>query len=957
MDKLTYNSGRFYSLVLLFLTAYSSFALNGKYPIQNFTPKDYKAGIQNIDFAQNRNMTLFVANNLGVLSYNGNEWDVHAFESGKKVRSLAFDENTNRLYVGSQGAFGYFNDDWNYTSLIEKIPTDFRDFDEVWDVFLANSKVYFCTFQGIFEFDGQSIAVINREEGLDRSFYASNNLFTQNQQGQLFEIKDDKLLPSLPQHQHNQIIASIIPLNEGYLLFYNSGEIEFSTTFGAASKYQDLINALQGKYVNHVLQLSDTRLVISTQTAGLFLYDLQNQELENITIQDGLQTNACLRAFQDYAGNLWVGMQNGIALVGINSPMRFINQDVKIEGSGYDAFEEEEGTYYTTSNGIYFLAKGAAQSKFLLGTEGPAYGIQKIAGKLYAGHHMGLFLLENGKARRLATTDGLWLVKQLRSQPEYAVGGTYSGLYLFRLNEKMQLTEVQKINGFNESSRFFEEDQSGRIWVGQFYKGLYQLNLSETLTEATVKKMTDPNGAPINEQIILSRIDNELYLATLRGLYQINQATDEIVRPSLFSEDIGEQPIYLVMQDHLKNIHLIAENTVGFFKQVSLNNYVFVPSSLYQLRYSFNNDLLNVSINTNNGVLFNANEGFIHYDPELEDRMFNEKPLLVKKVYSVTEDSVLYARNPFEALPEINKNIVVSHRAKVVQFSVESFQYKNIDNQQFRYYLKGFDGGYGDWTNATIKEYTNLLEGDYEFLVQTKNNIGVTTTSQPLNITVKPPFHRSLLAQILYVVAGVLLLLMVSMHQRRRYKRKAIEAEKAKQFELSKKQQELVEIEQKKEQELLAMEEDKMKIELRHLNNLLAASTMNLVVKNEFIETIKEKIQEVNRKGKNKETKEALQQIVKEINITLRLQEDWEQFEYHFDQVHGDFLNRLREEYHDLSPNEQKLCAFLRLNLNSKDIANLMGVSLRGVEVARYRLRKKLGVNTGQNLSKFILEY
>ncbi|MEZ4932318.1 MAG: hypothetical protein R2788_09390 [Saprospiraceae bacterium] len=68
-------------------------------------------------------------------------------------------------------------------------------------------------------------------------------------------------------------------------------------------------------------------------------------------------------------------------------------------------------------------------------------------------------------------------------------------------------------------------------------------------------------------------------------------------------------------------------------------------------------------------------------------------------------------------------------------------------------------------------------------------------------------------------------------------------------------------------------------------------------------------------------------------------------------------MNRLREEYHDLSPNEQKLCAFLRLNLNSKDIANLMGVSLRGVEVARYRLRKKLGVNTGQNSSKFILEY
>jgi DNA-directed RNA polymerase specialized sigma24 family protein len=105
------------------------------------------------------------------------------------------------------------------------------------------------------------------------------------------------------------------------------------------------------------------------------------------------------------------------------------------------------------------------------------------------------------------------------------------------------------------------------------------------------------------------------------------------------------------------------------------------------------------------------------------------------------------------------------------------------------------------------------------------------------------------------------------------------------------------------------------------------------------------------------ETKHALEKIVREIDTTLRLQEDWRQFEYHFDQIHGDFLNRLREHFHDLTPNEQKLCALLRLNLSTKEISNLMSISLRGVEIARYRLRKKLGLDLGQNLSKFILEY
>ncbi len=945
-------------LLLALLPGLPCRAFSGKYPVHNFMPSDYKAGIQNIDFAQNRDMTLFVANNLGVLSYNGKAWERHAFQTGKKQRSLAFDEKANRLYFGSQGAFGYFNGDWNMVSLVDKIPQSFRDFDEVWDVFLLNSKVYFCTFQGIYVYDGQSISVLVHKQGFNRTFQANGKLFAQSRQGELFEIKDQELL-ALPylHNSSNETIAGVISQEGGYLLIYNSGKIEFATSFGVVGKYDGLSRALQGKYVNHVLQLSDSRLAISTQTAGLFLFDLQKQSIENITTQDGLLSNACLRAFQDYSGNLWVGMQNGISLVDLNSPMRFINQEINIQGSGYEAFAREEGTYYTTSNGIYFLAKNAAQSVFLKGTEGPAYGMQNIAGKLYAGHHTGLFLLANGASKRIAYTHGLWQVKQLQSNPEFAIGGTYSGLYLFRFNEKRELQGVGKISGFEESSRFFEEDREGKIWVGQFYKGLYQLSLSPDLMTAATKKMSAGQGLPADEQIILSRIDNELYLGTPKGVYKIDQVNNRIVKSETFSKVIGEQPVYLLVQDNQKNVHVYTEDIAGFFKQISFGNYTFVPSSLFQLRYSFNNDLLNISVNTGDGVLFNANEGFIQYRPELENRLAAEKPLIVSKVVNVAEDSVLYARKPFEVNPESPAHLTVSYRAKVLQFEVEAFQFNEVNNQQFRYCLKGFDEGYGEWTHATAKEYTNLKEGDYEFNVQTKNYLGQTITSQPLFLRVNPPFHRSLLARILYVALGVLFLLMISMLQKRRYNLKALAVEDTKQKELLKKQQELIAIERQKEQEVRQIEEDKIKSELRHINNLLAASTMNLVVKNEFMETIKEELKEVRRKGKSMETKQALEKIVREIDTTLRLQEDWKQFEYHFDQVHGDFLNRLREQYHDLTPNEQKLCALLRLNLSTKEISNLMSISLRGVEIARYRLRKKLGLDQGQNLSKFILEY
>jgi len=945
-------------LLLAFLQALPCPAFSGKYPVQNFTPSDYKAGIQNIDFAQNRDMTLFVANNLGILSYNGKTWGNNATQTGKKQRSLAFDATTDRLYFGSQGEFGYFDGDWNMVSLMDQIPQSSPDFDEVWDVFLLNSKVYFCTFQGIYVYNGRSISVLTHQDGFNRTFHANGKLFVQSRQGQLFEIKDQELLISpYLSNWNDETIAGILSQDGGYLLIYNSGKIEFATSFGGVGKYDGLSKALQGKYVNHVLQLADSRLVISTQTAGLFLFDLQKQSIENITTREGLLSNACLRTFQDYSGNLWVGMQNGIALVDINSPMRFINQELNIQGSGYEAYQRDEGAYYTTSSGIYFVAKNAAQSTFLKGTEGPAYGMQNIAGKLYAGHHNGLFLLANGTAKRIAHTHGLWQVKQLQSRPEFAIGGTYSGLHLFRMNEKMELQSVGKIGGFEESSRFFEEDREGKIWVGQFYKGLYQMSLSPDLTAALANKISVGQGLPVNEQIILSRIDNELYLGTPKGVYKIDQANNRIVKSEIFSKVIGEQQVYLMVQDNQKNVYMYTEDIAGFFKQISSGNYTFVPSSLFQLRYSFNNDLLNMSVNTGDGVLFNANEGFIKYRPELENRLAAEKPLLVSKVVNVAEHSILYHRKPFEVPSENPVQLTVSYRAKVLQFEVEAFQFNEVNNQQFRYYLKGFDEGYGEWTHATAKEYTNLKEGKYEFNVQTKNFLGQIISSKPVFLKVNPPFYRSLLARILYVALGILSLLMVSKLQKRRFNLKTIAIEDAKQRELLNKQQELIEIERQKEQQVRQIEDDKMKSELRHINNLLAASTMNLVVKNEFMETIKEELEEVKRNGKSMETKQALEKIVREIDTTLRLQEDWEQFEYHFDQVHGDFLNRLREHFLDLTPNEQKLCALLRLNLSTKEISNLMSISLRGVEIARYRLRKKLGLDLGQNLSKFILEY
>ena len=85
--------------------------------------------------------------------------------------------------------------------------------------------------------------------------------------------------------------------------------------------------------------------------------------------------------------------------------------------------------------------------------------------------------------------------------------------------------------------------------------------------------------------------------------------------------------------------------------------------------------------------------------------------------------------------------------------------------------------------------------------------------------------------------------------------------------------------------------------------------------------------------------------------------EQWREFESRFERVHIDFLKNLQKKYPNLSPTEKRLCAFLRLNMTTKEIANIMHVSSRAVEQSRYRLRKKLGLDKKQDLNNFLCQF
>ena len=157
---------------------------------------------------------------------------------------------------------------------------------------------------------------------------------------------------------------------------------------------------------------------------------------------------------------------------------------------------------------------------------------------------------------------------------------------------------------------------------------------------------------------------------------------------------------------------------------------------------------------------------------------------------------------------------------------------------------------------------------------------------------------------------------------------------------------------QKNKSKRIYLERKNLELDLDSRNKELTTNVMYLLKKNEFIESISDKLKKAKLYFKP-ENRAFIDNIVKELESSST-KDTWEEFEVRFQQVHSDFYKKLTDQYPDLSPNDLKLCAFLRLNMSTKEISAITYQSLNTLSTARYRLRKKLGLDDHANLIAFL---
>jgi DNA-binding CsgD family transcriptional regulator len=351
-------------------------------------------------------------------------------------------------------------------------------------------------------------------------------------------------------------------------------------------------------------------------------------------------------------------------------------------------------------------------------------------------------------------------------------------------------------------------------------------------------------------------------------------------------------------------------------------------------------------------------EGMLHYNPKMAKNYISEYKVFINelKVSSRRTDSLLYTFYGIGDSTEAAEKITLPYKFNSISFHFAAPTYESPGATTFSYRLTGYDEKWSDWNPNHVKEYSNLREGEYTFHVKAKNVYENESRTTSFSFVIRPPNYRSLLAYLIYLTI-IVSAVFVSIFNFRRRLEKAKRQEKNKhQKVLSATESKHQEKEKQSEQQIELLKNEKLLISMRHKNMELANATMHLVQKNRFLTKVKGELNKMHGEAKVESVKSDIKQIIKNINKEFKDEQHWELFDKYFHEVHQDFLERIKDKHPLLTPNDLRICAYLRMNLSTKEIASLLNITVRGLEISRYRLRKKMDLGRDVNLTEYIME-
>jgi len=944
-------------LIITFSVTYYSVAQVkniGLPEISNYKKADYKGGTQNWDIDQDKNGNLYFANSNGLFQFDGSSWTKYRMPN-TAVRCLKIDDNSGKIFVGGYNEFGYYKANakgkLDYFSLSKLLKSN-TQIDFVWKIHINNSEVIFQAFEAAYIYKNNKIEILKAPTRFQFSFRVENHLYYQDKGLGLVEYKDGIFTPlkgttvlnntevwGMFQLSKNQILIST--LDKGLFLYDNEKLIPWETEANTFI----LKNSSLGGVV-----IKDKFIVINSVLDGIIICDKSGKIIQHINRKKGLQNNTVLTSFIDNKNNLWLGLDNGIAFINENSPFTYFGFSYDLS-SVYASVVYNGNLYVATNQGLFYHSWKTPfkeeNFKLVEGTTGQAWNIQIVSGGLLCGHNRGAFLIQSPESVKMLDSRGYWGFKMIPNRPDCLIASNYNGFAFFvKTTQGWQFKN--QIAGFEKSANTFEID-TYNLWLrkdGLIYQMALTPDMSKFKSVKTYKGLSDS----VTGIGSIQRFRNAIYFQTDNSFYRYSQEQDLFFKDKKVTDMFKSVPkIRSLTEDNNGDLWYIFNESLGVMMKESSGNYknIIAPFSNLTGNLVFNYPSVN-TINRNN-VFIGLTDGLAHYDSGLL-KDFVTRPKVFIRSFSFGNDTIILGNGPVKA-----QKYSLSYGSNNVKVSFSSPTYENLENVEYSYQLEGFDDKWSNWSTMSVKEYTNLREGDYEMKVKVRNSYGVLSEPAIVAFTIAPPFYRHFLAFVVYV----LLILFVIYYIRQRIR---IKIRKNKYYETIEQRRLYLEKESKirqdqyeLEKEIERLKNDKLQIKILAKDKELVNNSLQVVKKNKILNGIIHRLKDIDVDAFDESTKFQFTKLNKSIVKEVNTDKSWKDLEKHIKNVHFDFLKRLKEKYPTISPRELDLSTYLLMNMSTKEIAEIMNISSGGVELARYRLRKKLGLNKKENLIGFLM--
>jgi len=909
-------------------------------PIENYSPKLYGAENQNWSISQSKDKYIYVANNSGLLEFNGAKWRLYPSPNNTILRSVKVSEN--KIYTGAYMEFGYWERNefgsLQYSSLSENLKESLIE-EDFWNIVKFDDWVLFQSLYRIYIYNtiDKTFKIITSKTRIPKVFKVDNSIYFQKINEGVFKIENgNPVLVSNHELFKNKILVNIFVLNKKKL-FQTQEDGMFFLDKKGISKWNSRSNEIISKVtIYSSVQLSNGNIVLGSISNGIYHLNENGDLINHINQEKGLYNNTILSMFEDVDNNLWLGLDNGISVVNLGSPFKVYNDSRGKLGSTYASIIYKGNLYLGTNQGLFYKELGSEKEfNFMPNTNGQVWCLKNYDGTLFCGHDKGTFIINNNTANLITNVMGTMEIKPIKNQENLLIQGYYNGLNILeKKNNTWQFRNI--IKGFTPTSRYFDFTRNGNILVNHEYKGVFKLELNEDFTEVLNYNLI--KNIPKGLKSATSKYKGEILYTSNEGIFKYDNKNEIFNRDSILSKDFLNNDLFVsgkLIEDTKSNtLWGFTNKSIVYFSPGKLDNVfksnkVFLPSSLRRDISGFENMLpLNGKL-----YLFGTSRGYIILDlDKIKDTKFN---VTINSV----QNSILDGKKNQVSL---KRDILFKAKQNNLFFTYSVPEYEKLIAVNYKYKLEGLYEEYSEWSTESEVAFKNLPYGDYSFKVIAQMGNSISENIATYSFTIDRPWYISNELIIVYIVILIILLFLIHTFYRRYYNKQK--------NKLVEKEQRIFAIAQlENEQEIMKLKNEKLQDEIESKTRELSSSTMSIIKKNEILNTIKSELDEVKSDAK-------IKPVIKIINKNLNNTGDWNMFQEAFNNADSDFLKKVKSIHPNLTPNDLRLCAYLRVNLSSKEIAPLLNISPRSVEIKRYRLRKKMELPREKSLVEYIME-